>query len=208
MTISVSENISTRPGRFGLTVPDYWMRFDLSDGPLARARQAALKSARNPVDRMEVDDLFRQARALNNAARRHGALWGAGTVTVFDDSVFIGHVMVFAINPGEGDLTATTLGRQLSQAGAATDGGQAPERTVSVVRLPRVGDAVRIVGTEKVAVTAGAEVEMLTMHTLVAVPGGGSDYFLVTCCSPNLPLAEQVYELFDAITSTFHYLPA
>ena len=64
----------------------------------------------------------------------------------------------------------------------------------------------RVVGTETVAVTSSAKVEMLTMNTLIPVPAAAGRYMLVTCCSPNLPLAEEVYELFDAITSTFHFI--
>jgi len=46
---------------------------------------------------------------------------------------------------------------------------------------------------------------LLNRETLVKVPGGGTDQFLITCCSPNLPLASEVYELFDAISATFRF---
>jgi hypothetical protein len=65
---------------------------------------------------------------------------------------------------------------------------------------------VRIAGTETVAVAPGSQVDMLTMHTLVPVPGGDNEFCMVSCCSPNLPLAKHVYELFDAISSTFRFI--
>jgi hypothetical protein len=156
------------------------------------------------VDRIQIDDLFRQARAINKAARRRGALWGAGTATAYDDALFLGHVMVFGIDPGSDvDLSLPTLTKQLSK--DATSAEASLPREVKPVLLPHVGDAVRIVGTERVTVTDNAVVDMLTMHTLIPLPGGGTEQFLVTCCSPNLPLAEQVYELFDAISGTFRF---
>jgi hypothetical protein len=192
-----------RLGHFALKVPDHWARFDISDAPIARARREALKTAKDPVTRMQAEDLFRQALAISQSARRHGALWGAGTATLYDDAVFLGFVMVFAMAPGADGSGADTQDviRQLS---TATSSGHA--RVVSTVELSNVGEAVRVVGTETVSVTSSAKVEMLTMNTLIPVPGAGGGFMLVTCCSPNIPLAEQVYELFDAITSTFRFI--
>jgi hypothetical protein len=188
-----------RPAEFVIEVPDHWARFDLGDDELAKARKAALKEARTPVDRMRAEDLFRQARALNRAARKRGALWGAGTATVYDDALFMGHVMVFAVHPPDGQAFDPA---ELARAGDSTE----HPRSVFPVELPNAGSAVRVVGTERVVVTKQDQVEMLTHHTLIPIPGGGRDVFMVTCCSPNLPLADPVYELFDAIASTFRFL--
>ena len=190
-----------RPAEFLIEVPDHWARFDLSDDELARARKSALKQSRTPVDRMRAEDLFRQARALNRAARKRGAVWGAGTATVYDDALFMGHVIVFAVHPPEGQAFEPTV---LARAG--DESAKVHTRSVFPVELPHVGSVVRVVGTERVAVTAHDQVEMLTHHTLIPIPGDGRDLFMVTCCSPNLPLAESVYELFDAIASTFRFL--
>ena len=194
-----------RPGHFALKVPDHWARFEISDAPIARARREALKTAKDAVTRMQVEDLFRQALAISQSTRRHGALWGAGTATFYDDAVFLGFVMVFAMAPGGEESGADTqdLIRQLSTSTfTSTEHG----RVVSTIELSNVGEAVRVVGTESVAVTSSAKVEMLTMSTLIPVPGAPGRFMLVTCCSPNLPLAKEVYELFDAITSTFHFI--
>jgi len=194
-----------RPGHFALKVPDHWARFEISDAPIARARREALKTVKDPVARMQAEDLFRQALAISQSARRHGALWGAGTATFYDDAVFLGFVMVFAMAPGGEESGADTqdLIRQLSTSTfTSTEHG----RVVSTIELSNVGEAVRVVGTESVAVTSSAKVEMLTMSTLISVPGAPGRFMLVTCCSPNLPLEKEVYELFDAITSTFHFI--
>jgi len=191
-----------RPGHFALKVPDHWARFEISDAPVARARREALKTMTDPVARMQAEDLFRQALAISQSARRHGALWGAGTATFYDDAVFLGFVMVFAVTPGaESDAGPQDLIRQLS---TVTSTGH--DRVVGTVELPNVGEAVRVAGTETVSVTSSAKVEMLTMNTLIPVPTAAGKFMLVTCCSPNLPLAEEVYELFEAITSTFRFI--
>jgi hypothetical protein len=209
MTVKEEAN-AVRPGHFDLRVPAHWARFDLSEGTIARARREALKAVRDPVSRMQVEDLFRQARAINQAARRRGALWGAGTVTVYDDALFIAHVMVFAVAPGgEGSGTdVQDLLRQLSRS-APNDGARSQSgapRVVGTVEIPLVGEAVRVVGTESVSVTAGSEIEMLAMNTLIPVPTAAGQFMLVTCCSPNLLLADEVYELFDVITGTFRFI--
>jgi hypothetical protein len=192
-----------RPAHFALKVPDHWARFEISDAPIARARREALKTAKDPVARMQAEDLFRQALAVSQSARRHGALWGAGTATFYDDAVFLGYVMVFAVAPGGDESGADTqdLIRQLS-----TSTSTEHDRVVSTVELSNVGEAVRVVGTETVSLTSSAKVEMLTMSTLIPVPAAAGRFMLVTCCSPNLPLANEVYQLFDAITSTFHFI--
>lgn len=207
--MTVGDTVVSRPDGFALTVPDHWARFDMSDAPFARARREALKTARTPLERSGIDDLFRQARAIARAARRRGALWGAGTATKYDDALFVGHVMVFAVQLGSDvDLSPMTLARQLSREDSAPvneDGAPVVPRSVRPVRLAGAGDAVRIVGTERVTVVAGAEMEMLAMNTLVPVPGSEDERFLITCCSPNLPLASEAFALFDAITDTFRF---
>ncbi|MDO0925068.1 hypothetical protein QQY24_06410 [Streptomyces sp. TG1A-8] len=206
--MTTTEPTTARPTGFSITVPEHWARFDLSDAPFAKARQQALKTARTPVDRIQVDDLFRQARAINRAARRRGALWGAGTATAYSDALFLGHVMVFGIDPGDDvDMSLPTLTKQLSRdgVGPGTAESASQPREVKPVTLSHVGEAVRIMGIERASVSADATVEMLSMHTLVKVPGGSTDQFLITCCSPNVALAEQVYELFDAVSDTFRF---
>ena len=43
-------------------------------------------------------------------------------------------------------------------------------------------------------------------RTMMPVPRRAGDYLVVTLASPNLPLRTDVYDLFDAITSTFRFL--
>ncbi|MFC4533530.1 hypothetical protein [Sphaerisporangium dianthi] len=203
--------------RFVLDVPDSWADLDISGDALAETRAAALAMAGGAREQAAINDMFRQAREISRAARRRGALFAAGTATMFDDGLFLGYTMVFAVSvpPGR-ELTLPVLTAQLSPAPASGPGGagepgagKAPAgRTVSTVTLPGIGEVARITGTEEASLTTEVSVRMLTMHTVVPMPESERDYLIITCASPNLPLEAEVYELFDAISGTFRFLPA
>jgi hypothetical protein len=197
---------STRPREFALTVPGHWATFDVTQQELSTARRAAMRQATSAADRIAIDDVFEQAKRVTRSARKAGALWGAGTATVYDDELFVAHVMVFAVSaPRTGDFTAPVLGSVL---GGARSGQESdlPARSVSTVRLRDVEAAVRVSGREVVEVVPGKSVQMLVSHTFVPVPGAEGEHMLITGCSPNLPLEDDVLDLFDAIAETFHFL--
>ncbi|MFI7601318.1 hypothetical protein [Actinoplanes sp. NPDC049681] len=191
--------------RFLLDVPDLWDEVDLSGEQLARIRAQALSMTDDPRERMRINDMFRQGREVSRAARRQGALLATGTATVYDEGLFMAYGMVFAVTtPAGQELTLPVLSTQL---GVSSSSGQAPkDRIVSSVRLPHVGTVARVTGTETTRLTADIDVRLLTMHTMMPVPGRPADFLVVTLASPNLPLKNEVYDLFDAITSTFRFL--
>ncbi|MFE1800859.1 hypothetical protein ACFW9L_32525 [Streptomyces sp. NPDC059517] len=193
------------PDRFVLQVPGSWPDADLSGESLAELRAAALARTDDPRQKAAVNDMFRQGRELVRAARRHGALYGAGTVTLFDEGVFMANVMVFAVSAPEGrELNLATLSAQLG--GQAAKGKALSNRVVTSVEIPEVGTAARVTAVEEVALTADVRMKVLTMHTVIPVPTAPRNYLLVSCSSPNLPLRTDVYDLFDAITHTFRYV--
>jgi hypothetical protein len=81
------------------------------------------------------------------------------------------------------------------------------DRVIASAQVPHVGTVARVTGTETTRVTADVDVKLLTMHTMMPVPGRPEDFLVVTLASPNLPLKDEVYDLFDAITSTFRFVP-
>jgi hypothetical protein len=95
------------------------------------------------------------------------------------------------------------LSRQL---GVSSNGVAPKDRIISSVRIPHVGPVARVTGTETTRLTADIDVKLLTMHTMMPVPSRPEDFLVVTLASPNLPLKNEVYDLFDAITSTFRFL--
>ncbi|MEU6601353.1 hypothetical protein [Streptomyces flaveolus] len=192
---------------FLLDIPDLWDQADLSGEELARTRARALAATDDPRERARINDMFRQGRDVTRAARRHGALLAAGTATLYADGLFMAYGMVFAVTTPEGqELTLPVLSAQL---GVSTATGVAPkDRVITSVDLPHAGKAARITGTETTRLTGDIDVRLLTMHTMVPVPGTADDFLVVTLASPNLPLKEEVYDLFDAITSTFRFVAA
>ncbi|MEU3184197.1 hypothetical protein ABZ707_08285 [Streptomyces sp. NPDC006923] len=191
--------------RFLLNVPDSWTDIELSGAALAEARAAALAQTDNPRERAAINDMFRQGREISRAARDHGALFASGTAALYDDGLFMAYAMVFAVSTPEGqEMTLPVLSAQL---GVSAANGRAPaDRVISSVVVPEVGRVARITGTEETPLTADVSVKLLTMHTMMPVPGTTREYLVVTCASPNLPLKDEAYELFDAICGTFRFL--
>ncbi|MFJ5639747.1 hypothetical protein [Streptomyces sp. NPDC093223] len=191
--------------RFLLDVPDGWDQIDLGGEELTRLRAEALASTDDPRRKAEINDMFRQGREVTRAARRHGALLAAGTATMYPDGLFMAYGMVFAVTTPEGqEMTLPVLSAQL---GVSSASGTAPkDRVIASAEVPHVGRVARVTGTEVTRVTADVSVELLTMHTMMPVPGTTEDFLVVTLASPNLPLRSEVYDLFDAVTSTFRFL--
>jgi hypothetical protein len=191
--------------RFLLEIPDGWDLVDLSGEEMARVRAQALASTDDPRQKAEINDMFRQGREVTRAARRYGALLASGTATMYPDGLFMAYGMVFAVTTPEGqELTLPVLSAQL---GVSSGTGAAPkDRVITSVEVPHVGPAARVTGTEVTRVTADISVKLLTMHTMMPVPGTTQDFLAVSLASPNLPLKDEVYDLFDAITSTFRFI--
>ncbi|MEU4172818.1 hypothetical protein AB0F46_38790 [Streptomyces sp. NPDC026665] len=192
--------------RFLLDVPGTWDTLDLSGETLATTRAKALALTDDPRAKARINDMFRQGRELNRAARRHGALLATGTATLYDEGLFLAYGMVFAVTtPVGSELTLPVLSAQL---GVSSANRAVPrDRVITSVAVPHVGTVARVTGTEVTRLTASdIDVELLTMHTMMPVPGRADEFLVVTLASPNLPLKNEVYDLFDAVTSTFRFL--
>ncbi|WP_327425612.1 hypothetical protein OG612_43095 (plasmid) [Streptomyces sp. NBC_01527] len=191
--------------RFLLDIPDLWQQVDLSGEELARTRAQALASTDNPREKARINDMFRQGREVTRAARKHGALLAAQTATMYTEDLFMAYGMVFAVTTPTGqELTLPVLSAQV---GVSSATGVAPkDRAITSVKVPHVGAAARVTGTEVTRLTGDIDVKLLTMHTMMPVPGTTQDFLVVTLASPNLPLKNEVYDLFDAITSTFRFV--
>lgn len=193
--------------RFLLDVPDTWDTVDLSGEALAKARGKALATTDDPREKARINDMFRQGREVSRSARKHGALFATGTTAMYDDGLFMAYAMVFAVTTPQGsELTLPVLSAQL---GVSSSTGVAPkDRVITSAKVPAVGTVARVTGTEVTRLTGDVDVKLLTMHTMMPVPGTTQDFLVVTCCSPNLPLKDDVYDLFDAVTSTFRFVSA
>ncbi|GAB3276063.1 hypothetical protein [Kineosporia babensis] len=190
--------------RWLIDLPDAWNLVDLTGEELARTRAAALARGSEPREKARINDMFRQGREITRSARKQGALLAAGTVTQYDDGLFMAWGMVFAVSTPEGqELTLPVLSRQL---GLTREGVAPADRQILAAQIPAVGTVARVTGTETARLTADVDTKLLAMHTMIPVPGRSNDYLVVTMASPNLPLKDAVYDLFDAVTSTFRFV--
>ncbi|WP_326550667.1 hypothetical protein [Micromonospora sp. NBC_01813] len=187
--------------RFVLRTPESWRSYDLTGAALDAAHQADRAGVTDPVELERLDDAHRQIAELLRSFVRQGALCAAGSVEPFEDGLLMTFLAVFGLAlPARADNSVGALAAALGPAGSP--------RQVSVVEIPDTGSAVRVVGTERVALVDGGTVDMLAMNTVIAVPDTPEQQLLVSAMSPNLPHAAQLYELFDAITATFRFVPA
>ncbi|WP_405868579.1 MULTISPECIES: hypothetical protein [unclassified Streptomyces] len=188
---------------FGIAIPDNWTEYDLSGDTLAERRAEMLRQTPDKPTRDVVNQAFRNARRIMDGARRRGAVYAAGTTTMYEDGLLMAGLLIFSITPPPGeDFSAHGLAKQFSATGESR--GEGTTRTFTTETLPGAGQVGRLVGIEESEVAAGVSYKLVVMHTVVPVPDSRR-VLIVTCFSPNIPVADQLYDLFDAITSTFAF---
>ncbi|MDO0925059.1 hypothetical protein QQY24_06365 [Streptomyces sp. TG1A-8] len=191
--------------RFLLDIPDPWQRIDPCSAELAGLRARILASTEDAREKERIDNMFRQGREVIRGARRHEALLTAGTATLHTGGLFMAYGMVIPLTtPGGQGCAPPVPSVPLSVPPAA--GAPPEDRVVTTANVPRVGEVTRVIGTEVTRLTGDTDVALLTMHTMMPVPGTTGDFLVVSLASPNLPLKKEVHDLFDAITSTFRFV--
>ncbi|MER5176957.1 hypothetical protein ABT009_01010 [Streptomyces sp. NPDC002896] len=188
---------------FGIGIPDNWTEYDLSGDSLAERRAELLRQTPDKQTREVVNQSFRNARRIMDGARRRGAVYAAGTTTMYEDGLLMAGLLIFSVTPPPGeDFSAQGLAKQFSATGDRR--GEGTTRTFTTETLPGAGPVGRLVGIEESEVAEGVSYKLVVMHTVVPVPGS-KRVLIITCFSPNIPLADQLYDLFDALTSTFAF---
>lgn len=192
------------PGSFTFEVPEGWLDYDLARQDLSRQQHELRAAVTTPEQRAAVDDALRQARRLLRTARQQGAAAAAGMIARDDDGgLLMAFVAVFGITVPDGtEPSVADIAQQVSRPARADGYG---DRTVTSATLPAVGTVARITGTEIVELTETTSAVMVAMHTIVPVPGQPGSFLVVTGMSPNLPLADALYDVFDAITGTLRF---
>ncbi|MEW1552036.1 hypothetical protein [Streptomyces tsukubensis] len=191
------------PDSFGIAVPETWTQYDLDGDGLAPVRAAMLRRSPDRAERELINAAFRNARRILATARRHGAVYASGITGMFEDGLLLAGMMIFRLTPPPGEsFTAHELARQFSATGRRRAGRG--ERRFTTVELPGIGPVGRLTGVEEADAANGVSYRMLVMHTIVPVPGSRR-VLVITGYSPNLPLADPLYDLFSAITATFSF---
>ncbi|MFE7046467.1 hypothetical protein ACFU9X_46045 [Streptomyces atratus] len=194
--------MTTGSHTFGIAIPENWTEYDLHGDTLAERRAEMLRHAPQKETRDAINHTFRSARRIMEGARRRGAVYAAGTTAMYEDGLLMAGLMVFSVKPPPGeDFSAKGIAEQFSATGRRREN---TTRTLTTATLPGVGPVGRMAGIEETEIADGVSYKMVVTHTFVPVPGG-ERVLVITCFSPNIPLAEPLYDLFDAITSTFAF---
>ncbi|MER5502288.1 hypothetical protein ABT096_34570 [Streptomyces sp. NPDC002561] len=195
--------MTTGSQTFGIAIPENWTEYDLHGDTLAERRAEMLRHAPQKETRDAINHTFRSARRIMEGARMRGAVYAAGTTAMYEDGLLMAGLMVFSVKPPPGeDFSAKGIAEQFSATGGRRREGTT--RTLTTVTLPGVGPVGRMSGIEETEISDGISYKMVVTHTFVPVPGG-ERVLIITCFSPNIPLAEPLCDLFDAITSTFGF---
>lgn len=193
------------PTGFSIAVPPSWFEVDVHPD----TRNSSIN--RLVIDRTRaVPELFAHkaalVRALRAAARTahgRGAVYCGVMVEGFESALLTASVTVSVVTaPPDADGVLEHL-RPIARSGP-----DSTWRDVLYADLPHAGRVARTVGVEDVTMPDGAG-WLRTVLTQTFVPMPGTDrVVIITASSPILPLAEELHQLFDAISSTFQFLPA
>ncbi|MFJ3233689.1 hypothetical protein [Streptomyces sp. NPDC086787] len=199
------------PNTYGLRMPESWWNLDLDpstrDASIRRRIMADIGD-NVPADAREgLDSLIRAARRSAREAHARGALQFAGMFDVLEDGSFlIGNVMVLRHDLPEGatpDLAELMLAFANHGAGNSLGKGTRARQT-GVVELPHAGPAGRVTSVEDIDFYGRASIRVAIMQTIVPVPGTDS-ILVIAGTTPNLPLTDQFFDVFDAIAGTLKF---
>ena len=193
------------PTGFVLAVPPSWFEIDLHPQTRNAAITALVRERATAVPELEPHRaaLIQALRGAARTAHAHGAAYCGVLAEGFDTAVLTATMTVSLVAaPGE----VAAVGRHLRP--IAEQGADRPWRVVEEVDLPHIGTVTRTRGVEDVALPDGAGwVRTALLQTFVPFPGTGpARVALITGSSPALPLAAEMHDLFDAITTTFRFV--
>ncbi|MGW0866151.1 hypothetical protein [Streptomyces sp. NPDC002611] len=212
MTQPVTERPEGAPAGYTLRFPDSWWQLDLDpstrDASIRRRIESQVKKAPR-LSREQVEELIRSTRRTAREAHARGALRASGMLRILKAGsgplVLSATTVVLRISVPEGqseDLADLVVAAGV-QLGDQAEGTGLPPGEVELVELPHVGAAGRITRIEDVD-HQGTPVPTAVRHTLIPVPNS-RDYLVLASSTPNVDLADQFYEVFDAIAESFRF---
>ncbi|MEW1749116.1 hypothetical protein ACIQU1_04695 [Streptomyces angustmyceticus] len=212
MTQPVTEQPAGAPTGYTLRFPDSWWHLDLDpstrDASIRRRIESEVEKAPQ-LSRERVDALIRSTRHAAREAHAQGALRAAGMVRILRAGsgplVLSATTVVLRISVPEDqseDLADLVMAAGM-QLGTAAEGTGLPPGEVELVDLPHVGAVGRISRIEEVD-HRGTPVPTAVRHTLIPVPNS-RDYLVLASSTPNVDLADQFYDVFDAVAESFRF---
>lgn len=206
MTNTAASTNGTQPTGFVMRVPETWVEFDVwranHTGDLARLVDARV--AETPELKPHRGALLKLLKEVAAHAERSGALYCAAMCDMSEETGLLAASVMVLQNDGPPDPRDNTVEAIASQVSSVVPSGSGgpdePWRQVAIVEIP-AGRAVQVKGMEP-AVPGRPDSQVVSMLTLVPVPGGGGVVTIVAM-SPQVELADPMLDLFDAISSTF-----
>ncbi|MGA5566106.1 hypothetical protein ACPCUV_33730 [Streptomyces platensis] len=212
MTQPVTERPGTAPAGYTLRFPDSWWQLDLDpntrDASIRRRIEDQVKLAPQ-LSREQVDGLIRTTRRTAREAHAQGALRASGMLRILragSGPLVLSATMVvlrISVPEEQSEDLADLVVAAAMQLGTEAEGSGLPPGEVELVELPGAGAAGRITRIEEVDYQ-GTRVPTAVRHTLIPVPNN-RDYLVLAGSTPNVDLAEQFYEVFDAIAESFRF---
>lgn len=194
---------------FTINVPDSWFEIDVHPDTRNAAITALVAERTRAVPALQPHRAA-LAKALREAARSahaNGAVYCGAMVEGFDGAVLTASVTVAVAEVPGGDSGRATIESYLRP--LPRRGDDSPWRQVEQVELPHAGRVARTRGVEDVPLPDGAGwIRSVLLQTFVPFPGPAPTRIaMITGSSPILPLTDELFDLFDAVTSTFRFVP-
>ncbi|MEU3233464.1 hypothetical protein [Nocardiopsis alba] len=200
------EDVPETDVMFDIDIPEHWAQYDLSGDSLAEMRSRALERYGNRTEDADaLNDLFTDIAQVTGDATGSGLVSAAGTFEEYDDGFFMANVCVFVFPSGRGEnaLDPLKLVEHVYPASATAREGTWLRKTTVDLDESGLGRCGRIYGITDYD-TDEAIVRTVAMHTAFEYPDLNKR-IMVSCTSPNSREAEEVLDLFDAITGTARF---
>ncbi|MFI5934101.1 hypothetical protein [Actinoplanes sp. NPDC051494] len=182
---------------YRLRTPESWTDFRLAEESDENriARDCWDQAIAAGLSQQQAGEFTESVRRNVRMARRTGALHAAGTFELTEEGPMIATVLVsLVVPPPGGELLDALFGVQHPE---RADGSW---RRVGTAEIEGVGVVGRVHGVQRVLID-DHPVPSAVMHTVVPLPGEQT-MLIVTGSSPNVAEAEEMFELFAAITAT------
>jgi hypothetical protein len=202
------------PVGVSLSVPESWWEFDVRPEGREDTIRALIDARVREVPELAPyrKDLVALLRRMARDAHDAGALYCGCMAENFEGAPLTATVTVTVVGAADsrGSALSTdprTIAETLKTITPRREGDA--WRQVTTVAIPEVGLCARTVGVEDVPVEQGdtRTVRMALTQTYIPIPGRAEEIILVSGASPVLDLAEAFHDIFDAVTSTFRFVP-
>jgi hypothetical protein len=198
-----------------LAVPESWWEFDIRpEGREATVRQLVDERVQAVPELAPYrNDLSVLLRRMARDAHDSGALYLGCMAENFSGVPLTATMTVTVLGAANAQGVPLSTDPQAIAAGLKTITPRREGdawRKVTTVEIPEVGLCARTYGVEDVPVEQGDSrtIRMALTQTFVPIPDRPAEVVLISGASPVLDLADAFHDIFDAVTSTFRFVPA